>query len=163
MLSLVEIEKTYETGDQALRGVSMEVTGREVVAIIGPSGAGKSTLIRCINRLTEPSNGRIELDGIEITSLSKRELKKERRNMGMIFQEYGLVERLTVMDKCFRAGSATFRAGTPFAGIFPTKTFATPARRLIASVSLGWKTNAPTSFQGDSASVLASHARWYSA
>lgn len=98
MLSLTELTKTYDTGDEALGGVSMDVSGDEVVAIIGPSGAGKSTLIRCINRLTEPSGGRIELDGTDITDLSKRALKRERREMGMIFQEYGLVERLTVME-----------------------------------------------------------------
>lgn len=98
MLTIDELSKTYHTGDEALKEVSFDVTGSEFVAIIGPSGAGKSTLIRCINRLTEPTDGRVLLDGTDVTSLSKRELRKQRREMGMIFQEYGLVERLTVME-----------------------------------------------------------------
>ena len=69
-----------------------------MVTVIGPSGAGKSTLIRCINRLVEPTSGRVALDGVEITGLGRRALRKARRRMGMIFQEYNLVERLTVME-----------------------------------------------------------------
>jgi phosphonate transport system ATP-binding protein len=98
MLRVNELHKTYPTGDEALRGVSMEVSGNEIVAIVGPSGAGKSTLIRCINRLTEPTSGEIWLDDTEITSLGKQELRRTRRDMGMIFQEFNLVERLTVME-----------------------------------------------------------------
>ncbi|MCK5488295.1 MAG: phosphonate ABC transporter ATP-binding protein, partial [Desulfobacterales bacterium] len=64
----------------------------------GPSGAGKSTLIRCINRLVEPTSGKVMLDDIDVRSLNRRELCKVRRRMGMIFQEYNLVERLTVME-----------------------------------------------------------------
>jgi len=63
MLEVTELEKTYDTGDRALKSVSFEVSGNEIVAIIGPSGAGKSTLIRSINRLTEPTGGSITLDG----------------------------------------------------------------------------------------------------
>jgi phosphonate transport system ATP-binding protein len=69
-----------------------------VVTIIGPSGAGKSTLIRCINRLVEPTSGKVMLDGIDVRGLNRRELRKVRRRMGMIFQEYNLIERLTVME-----------------------------------------------------------------
>lgn len=98
MLRVNELHKTYPTGDEALKGVSTEVSGNEIVAIVGPSGAGKSTLIRCINRLTEPTSGEIRLDDTEITSLGKKELRRARRDMGMIFQEFNLVERLTVME-----------------------------------------------------------------
>jgi phosphonate transport system ATP-binding protein len=98
MLTITDLEKVYPTGDKALQGVSMEVGGNEVVSIIGPSGAGKSTLIKCVNRLTEPTNGSIALDDQELTTLSKGELRKTRRNMGMIFQEFNLIERLTVME-----------------------------------------------------------------
>ena len=98
MLSVSDLEKTYPSGERALDGVSLEVTGNETVAVIGPSGAGKSTFIRCINRLTEPSGGRIELDGVEVTELSGDRLREVRRDMGMIFQEFNLVERLTVME-----------------------------------------------------------------
>lgn len=98
MLNVRDLEKTYDTGLTALRGVSMEVSGNETVAIVGPSGAGKSTLIRCINRLTEPTAGEVWLDDTRITALSKDELRNARRDMGMIFQEFNLVERLTVME-----------------------------------------------------------------
>src|SRR5258705_217022 len=70
----------------------------KVMALIGPSGAGKSTVIRCINRLVEPTAGTVTLNDIEITTLGSRELRRARRRMGMIFQEYALVERLSVME-----------------------------------------------------------------
>lgn len=98
MLSVIDLEKTYETDEEALRGVSLEVTDNEIVAMIGPSGAGKSTFIRCVNRLTEPSAGTVWLDGVEVTALPQDDLPKVRRDMGMIFQEFNLVERLTVME-----------------------------------------------------------------
>ena len=98
MLSVTDLQKTYPSGDEALQGVSLDVTGNETVSMIGPSGAGKSTFIRCVNRLTEPTGGTVELDGLDITSLSGKKLRNARRDMGMIFQEYNLVERLTVME-----------------------------------------------------------------
>ncbi len=98
MLQLDKLTKTYATGDQALRAVSIEVPKGQVLALIGPSGAGKSTLIRCINRLVEPTSGVCILNGENITRLGSGKLRKARRRMGMIFQEYALVERLTVME-----------------------------------------------------------------
>ncbi len=68
------------------------------MALIGPSGAGKSTLIRCVNRLVEPTQGTVRLAGVEITRLSKRRLRSARRSIGMIFQEFALVDRLSVME-----------------------------------------------------------------
>lgn len=98
MLETNGLTKVYDTGDEALTDVTIEIDGQEIVAMIGPSGAGKSTFIRCINRLVEPTDGTVTLDGTELTALSRRELKRERRNVGMVFQEYNLVERLTVME-----------------------------------------------------------------
>ncbi len=98
MLTTENLGKVYPTGDKALKDVSVEISGQEVVAMIGPSGAGKSTFVRCINRLTEPTSGRIVLDDTELTSLGKDELRAARRDIGMVFQEYNLVERLTVME-----------------------------------------------------------------
>ena len=98
MLEISQLVKVYATGQRALSGVDLTVDEPQVVAVIGSSGAGKSTLIRCINRLVEPSSGRITLDGIDITALGRRQLRAARRRMGMIFQEYNLVERLTVME-----------------------------------------------------------------
>jgi phosphonate transport system ATP-binding protein len=98
MLRIKGLNKRYPTGDLALKGIDLEVPDGEVMALIGPSGAGKSTVIRCINRLVEPSAGTVMLNNIEITTLGTRELRRVRRRMGMIFQEYALVERLTVME-----------------------------------------------------------------
>ena len=86
------------TSPEVLKGVSFNVEEDDFLAIIGPSGAGKSTLIRCINRLVEPTDGEVLLNGVNITNLSQRELRKARRNMGMIFQEFNLVERMSVME-----------------------------------------------------------------
>ena len=98
MLQLKNLGKRYKTGDDALIGVNLEIPDGQLVGLIGPSGAGKSTLIRCVNRLVEPTTGTVTLNDIEITSLSANGLRKERRKMGMIFQEYALVDRLTIME-----------------------------------------------------------------
>ncbi|WP_108683623.1 phosphonate ABC transporter ATP-binding protein [Methyloceanibacter sp. wino2] len=110
MLRVSSLSKRYKGGDEALRGVSFEVPAGQVVALIGPSGSGKSTLIRCINRLVKPSGGTVELKGTEITRLGGRGLRRARRLMGMIFQEYALVERLTVMENVLsgRLGYVSF-------------------------------------------------------
>lgn len=98
MLKITGLSKIYPTGTVALKQVSFTVAEPKVVTIIGPSGAGKSTLIRCVNRLVEPTSGSIVLDDVDILTLSRRDLRRVRRRMGMIFQEYNLVERLTVME-----------------------------------------------------------------
>jgi len=98
MFILKNLTKRYNTGDLALQGVDLSIPDGQVLALIGPSGAGKSTLIRCVNRLVEPTNGSAILNDINLTNLSARQLRKARRKMGMIFQEYALVERLTVME-----------------------------------------------------------------
>ena len=98
MLRLEGLKKQYRTGDVALQGVDLLVPDGQVMALIGPSGAGKSTLIRCVNRLVEPTAGKVYLGDLELTKLSRFALRRARRRMGMIFQEYALVERLTVME-----------------------------------------------------------------
>ncbi len=98
MLKITNLTKRYKTGDEALKSVNLEVPDGQVLGLIGPSGAGKSTLIRCVNRLVEPTSGSIKLNATEITKLRSGRLRKSRRKMGMIFQEYALVERLTVME-----------------------------------------------------------------
>ena len=98
MLRLEELHKRYATGEVALTGVDLEVLKGQVMALIGPSGAGKSTLIRCVNRLIPPTEGRIFFNNEDVTRLSSRKLLKMRRQMGMIFQEFALVERLSVME-----------------------------------------------------------------
>ena len=98
MLKIEGLSKTYRTGDKALNDVSFTVPAGQVVGLIGPSGAGKSTLIRCINRLVEPTSGSVHLGELNVTGMSRGELRRARRRIGMIFQEYALVERLTVME-----------------------------------------------------------------
>jgi phosphonate transport system ATP-binding protein len=78
--------------------VSFDVPKGQIVGLIGPSGAGKSTLIRCINRLIEPSDGEIWLDEVCLSTLASTKMREQRRRIGMIFQEYALVERLSVME-----------------------------------------------------------------
>ena len=110
MLKINNLHKEYPGGDLALRGVNLELEKGEITAVIGPSGAGKSTLIRCINRLVEPTVGEIILQDQDVNKLNKKELKNKRRKMGMIFQEYALVERLTVMENVLsgRLGYVSF-------------------------------------------------------
>ncbi|MDP6708900.1 MAG: phosphonate ABC transporter ATP-binding protein [Alphaproteobacteria bacterium] len=113
LLEIQGLKKTYATGETALRGIDLAVDGAEVVAVLGLSGSGKSTLLRCINRLVEPSAGRIVLEGVEVTGLDKRALQRARRRMGMIFQEYNLVDRLTVLENVLSGClgvTATWRA-----------------------------------------------------
>lgn len=98
MLEIRSLRKRYRTGDEALKGVDLTLDAGQVLALIGPSGAGKSTLIRCINRLIEPSGGSILLDGVDLAGLRPRALRRARRTIGMIFQEFALVERLSVME-----------------------------------------------------------------
>jgi phosphonate transport system ATP-binding protein len=98
LLIIESLDKKYPTGDRALKSVSLSVQTGEVVGLIGPSGAGKSSLIRCVNRLIEPSGGSISLNGRNILAMGQHQLRLARREIGMIFQEFALVERLTVME-----------------------------------------------------------------
>jgi len=93
-------------GKPVLQDIDLDIAAEGLTAIIGPSGTGKSTLIRCINRLVEPSAGAILFEGTDLARLSGRALRHARRHIGMVFQEYNLVERLTVMENllCGRLG-----------------------------------------------------------
>jgi len=99
VLEVNELRVRYNAGSpEILKGISFEVEENDFFAIIGPSGAGKSTLIRCINRLVEPNSGKIYFKGNEITGMSNRQLRIVRRDIGMIFQEFNLIDRMSVMD-----------------------------------------------------------------
>jgi phosphonate transport system ATP-binding protein len=98
MLALRHLSKSYVAGKPVLTDINVEIGARGITAIIGASGTGKSTLIRCINRLVEPTAGEILFDGRDLAKLSGAELRQARRHIGMVFQEYNLVERLTVME-----------------------------------------------------------------
>jgi len=98
MLTLRNLSKSYVAGTPVLQDVNLEVAARGITAIIGASGTGKSTLIRCINRLVEPTSGAILFENQDLARLSGQALRNARRHIGMVFQEYNLVERLTVME-----------------------------------------------------------------
>jgi phosphonate transport system ATP-binding protein len=85
-------------GREILKGVSFQVDADDFFAIIGPSGAGKSTLIRCVNRLVEPTGGQVLFHGVDLLQLDQARLREARRTIGMIFQDFNLIERVSVMD-----------------------------------------------------------------
>ena len=88
----------YASEGDVLRGLSFALEPNEIVGLIGASGAGKSTLLRAVQRLVEPTSGSISLRGTELTTLGSNDLREARRRMGMIFQEFNLVDRLTVLE-----------------------------------------------------------------
>ena len=114
------LTKVYERGHVvALKDVSFEVQKGEFLVIIGLSGSGKSTLLRCINRLIEPTKGRIFIDGVEITKLSPRQMRKFRRKIGMIFQHFNLIKRATVMTNVLTGRLGYNPTWRTLLGLFP--------------------------------------------
>src|SRR5512140_2820987 len=97
MLRVEHLTKVYPNGTQALQDVSFQVEDGEFLAVIGLSGSGKSTLLRCINRLIEPTSGRIIWNDIDITAARPSELRNIRRQIGMVFQQFNLVRRSSVI------------------------------------------------------------------
>jgi phosphonate transport system ATP-binding protein len=135
-LVIKNLRKEYRAGQPVLKDVSLTVEGRGMTAIIGPSGTGKSTLIRCINRLVDPTAGEILFRGQDLARLSGRDLRIARRRIGMVFQEYNLVERLSVIENvlCGRLGYvAVWRA---WLRKFPAQDV-DRAFRLLDAVGLG--------------------------
>ena len=97
MLEVRNLTKVYGDGTIALRNISFQVEDGEFLAIIGLSGSGKSTLLRCINRLIEPTEGSVIWNGVELTNLKGGQLRKVRRQIGMVFQQFNLVKRSSVL------------------------------------------------------------------
>jgi phosphonate transport system ATP-binding protein len=97
VLSVRNLTKIYDDGTVALRDVSFDVPDGEFLVIIGLSGSGKSTLLRCINRLIDPTEGRIEWDSADVTAAEQQDLRHIRRKIGMIFQQFNLVKRSSVL------------------------------------------------------------------
>jgi len=97
VLEIQHLTKVYEDGTRALHDINLTVRDGEFLILIGLSGSGKSTLLRCINRLVEPTEGKVIWNGADVTAASSRELRRIRRNIGMIFQQFNLVKRSSVI------------------------------------------------------------------
>jgi phosphonate transport system ATP-binding protein len=136
LLCIERLTKIYPGGQAALQDVSFAVERPEVIAIIGSSGAGKSTLIRCINRLVEPTAGAVRLGSNPVTGVSRRELRRLRRRIAMIFQEFNLVERLTVMENVLSGRLGTVGFFTALFRKFPPQDISA-AFALLDRVGLG--------------------------
>ena len=96
MIKIENLCKTFH--HEILKDVNVEINQGDVISIIGPSGCGKSTFLRCINQLEKPTSGHIYLDGVDLTTVSKKELEKLRQKMGMVFQSFNLFEHMTVIE-----------------------------------------------------------------
>lgn len=98
LLKIDNLSKEYKGGTKALSNISFSINKGEFISIIGPSGAGKSTLLRCINKMIDSTEGKIIFDDVEVNNVNKKELRILRTKIGMIFQHYNLVERLSVIE-----------------------------------------------------------------
>src|SRR5690606_9837320 len=102
LLRLENVAKSFVLPDgkplHAVRDVSLQVRRGDVLGLVGKSGAGKSTLLRTMNLLERPDSGTVTIDGLELTSLDKRRLRVARQSIGMIFQQFNLLQNATVFD-----------------------------------------------------------------
>ncbi len=119
MLKIENLRKTYKTGVEALRDISIKVEEGEFVVVLGKSGSGKSTLLRCINRLVEPTSGRVFLNDEEITGASSGKLRQLRQKIGMVFQQYNLVSRFSVQTNILAGRLSTVSTAASMLNLFP--------------------------------------------
>ena len=119
MLRIEQLCKIYDNGTEALRSVSLGVEAGEFVVVLGKSGSGKSTLLRCVNRLVEPTSGRIFLNDEEVTGASPRHLRQIRKKIGMVFQQYNLVSRCSVQTNVLTGRLASVLTAASILNIFP--------------------------------------------
>ena len=118
MLRIEKLFKSYDQGTEALRGVSIVIEAGEFVVVLGKSGSGKSTLLRCINRLVEPTSGRIFLNDEEVTGASSRHLRQLRKKIGMVFQQYNLVSSCSVQTNVLAGRLASISTAASILNIF---------------------------------------------
>ena len=119
MLEIQHLHKIYPNGTVALTDVNFQVESGEFLVVIGLSGSGKSTLLRCINRLIEPSQGKIVWDGVDITAASGAELRRIRRKIGMVFQQFNLVKRSNVMTNVLAGRLGYANPALSLLGLWP--------------------------------------------
>lgn len=136
MLCLAEVTKTYAPGQPpALLGASLHVAPGEMVALLGPSGAGKSTLIRCVNGLVRPESGAVQVGDQRVTGLSRADLQAVRRQVAVIFQEFHLIDRLTVLKNVLTGRLGAYPFWRAAMGLWSAADVET-ARELLARVGL---------------------------
>lgn len=133
MLRIEHLSKVYPNGTRALNNISLDIPTGQFVAIIGLSGSGKSTLLRCINRLIEPTSGKIFLDDIEITAAN--DLRTVRRKIAMIFQHFNLVKRSTVLTNVLSGRLGYTSSTASLFHLFSTQDYA-EAKANLARVGL---------------------------
>lgn len=135
LLTIRNLTKVYSDGTAALQGVDLQVERGEFVVVIGSSGAGKSTLLRCINRLVQPSEGSVMFNNIDATRASGRQVRRLRREVGMIFQSFNLIQRVSVLRNVLhgRLGYMNLLSGT--LGLF-TKHDVEEAKRILDRLGL---------------------------
>ena len=119
MLRIQNVTKTYPNGTQALKNVSFEVKDGEFLVVIGLSGSGKSTLLRCINRLIDPTEGGIFWDDVDITAAPPAELRSIRRKIGMVFQQFNLVKRSSVITNVLSGRLGYVNPWLSLVGVWP--------------------------------------------
>lgn len=136
VLRLDRLRKEYRPGQPVLKDISIDFDTDGVTAIIGPSGTGKSTLIRCVNRLVDPTSGAIWFEGTDIAQVRGSALREVRRRIGMVFQEYNLVERLTVMENILSGRLGYVPLWRAYLRRFPEEDIV-KAFELLDSVGLG--------------------------
>ena len=120
MLRVENLSKVYPTGTVALKDVSFDVPDGEFMVVIGLSGSGKSTLLRCINRLIDPTSGRIVWDDVDITSANPTELRHIRRQIGMVFQQFNLVKRSKVITNVLSGRLGYVNPWASLLGLWPS-------------------------------------------
>ncbi len=119
MLRIQNLSKTYPSGTQALKNVTFDVKDGEFMVVIGLSGSGKSTLLRCINRLIDPTEGKILWDDVDITAAPPAELRRIRRKIGMVFQQFNLVKRSSVMTNVLSGRLGYVNPWMSLIGVWP--------------------------------------------
>ncbi|WP_350343591.1 phosphonate ABC transporter ATP-binding protein [Proteinivorax tanatarense] len=135
MVNLKNISVSYQRGVNALKDVSLSIDKGEFVAIVGLSGSGKSTLLRSINYLTPPTNGEVCIDGVKLSSLSKRKLKNTRAKIGFIFQDYNLVDNSSVFNNVLLGRLAYTNTFSSLLGLFSSSDY-NLAEKNICNVGL---------------------------
>lgn len=118
MIKFEGVVKTYPNGVQALKGVDLSIEQGEFVCIIGLSGAGKSTLLRSINQMHQITGGKLIVDGVDVSTLKGKELRRFRRNIGMVFQSFNLVKRTTVIKNVLAARVADMPLWKSLLGLY---------------------------------------------